>query len=511
MSQIYTVGTLHPLCDATYTEGTVVNWDQNLNITGAYTMRLNIPGQGDVSLNLRGVDFGGNENDKVCVVGTNSLHVDAVNPEFKVNLNSSFILCFDRNINSGVLTTDWNKMISLNLQGGYIFQPNSNIFFSFNPGWEHIEMDSTYIYVATRGWRMLKYRTDMANNHDAFDNQYMIFSPSTPIDNIPTRRAAAIAKFRISDGAIMWMKQIEFLKNYPITVPPATPNGYAKGITSITLRPDALYASLTVGTSGDSSNLNEAQGYDYLKINPVNGYVSDQPGIINVTDMLSAPYPSNVGDYTIIDPTTYELYTTYSATGRGAYSQENIILRTPGLEDQISDQWGINPTSTKWRTSFSSFSSSVIGTSNSVCNSTLNQTYYFDGSGSVPAVNDTVYYSSSPPPSTSYLPAGYYRISTANRYIIVGSNGNVNSINICVLTQVTDGSAVTTGQPFEACFDSVNISYWHDGFSALPIVGDTCYTSLAGTTVLASGWRRRDSSNRMLINISGSIDSIVTC
>ena len=57
MSQIYTVGTLHPLCDATYTEGTVVNWDQDLNLTGAYTMRLNIPGQGDVSLNLRGVDF----------------------------------------------------------------------------------------------------------------------------------------------------------------------------------------------------------------------------------------------------------------------------------------------------------------------------------------------------------------------------------------------------------------------------------------------------------------------
>jgi len=508
MSQIYTVGTLHPFCDATYTEGTVVNWDQDLNLTGAYNMRLNIPGQGDVSLNLRGVDFGGNENDKVCVVGANSLHVDAVNPEFKVYLNSSFILCFDRNINSGLLTTDWNKMISLNVQNGY-----DSYVWGFNPGWEHIEMDSTYIYVATRGWRMRKSTTDLSYAPwDVFDNQYMIFSPPTNPDYYPARRAAAIAKFRISDGAIMWMKQIEFLKNYPIAPPPpsGTPNGYAKGITSITLRPDALYASLTVGTSGDSSNLNYEQGYDYLKINPVNGYVSDQPGIIDVTDMLSAPYPSNVGDYTIIDPTTYELYTTYSTTGRVAYNQENIILRTPGLEDQISDQWGINPTSTKWSTSFSSFSSSVIGTSNSVCNSTLNQTYYFDGSGSVPAVNDTVYYSSSPPPSTSYLPAGYYRIS-ANWYIIVGSNGNVNSIHICVLTQVTDGSAVTTGHPFEACFDSVNISYWHDGFSALPIVGDTCYTSLAGTTVLASGWRRRDSSNRMLINISGSIDSIVAC
>ena len=79
------------------------------------------------------------------------------------------------------------------------------------------------------------------------------------------------------------------------------------------------------------------------------------------------------------------------------------------------------------------------------------------------------------------------------------------------LTEVTTGSAVTSGQPFEPCFDTTDVAYWHDGSAALPTTGDTCYTSSAGTTILGAGWRRQSSNSRMLINISGSVDSTQSC
>jgi len=79
------------------------------------------------------------------------------------------------------------------------------------------------------------------------------------------------------------------------------------------------------------------------------------------------------------------------------------------------------------------------------------------------------------------------------------------------LKEVTDGSAATSGQPFEACFIATDLAYWHDGAGTLPAVNDKCYTSSAGTTILGAGWRRRNSSSRMLINISGGVDVVTTC
>jgi len=59
----------------------------------------------------------------------------------------SFILCFNREFVSGVETLSfaWNKIITLNLWN------TGSTSASENPGWEHVQMDDTYIYAATRG------------------------------------------------------------------------------------------------------------------------------------------------------------------------------------------------------------------------------------------------------------------------------------------------------------------------------------------------------------------------
>ena len=112
MSTVYTVGTIIPFANAGRTEGTIVCWDYDLAMSGRYTVRLNYSTGAEAawSINLRGIDFGGStfDPDRMCVVGCNTLGNND-------SLDSSFILCFDRNTSTGVLTTRWNKIIGLNL------------------------------------------------------------------------------------------------------------------------------------------------------------------------------------------------------------------------------------------------------------------------------------------------------------------------------------------------------------------------------------------------------------
>ena len=80
------------------------------------------------------------------------------------------------------------------------------------------------------------------------------------------------------------------------------------------------------------------------------------------------------------------------------------------------------------------YASSTGGVFNDVCSGTpvTNQTYYHDGSSSLPVVNDVVYSTASG--ATDYLAAGYYYLggTSPNRiYIIVGANGVVSTVGNC--------------------------------------------------------------------------------
>ena len=101
-----------PTNTASHTEGTIVAWDYDLAMTGKYTMRLNSSTgpQGVWSINLRGIDFGGNsyDPDKVCVVGANTLGTNA-------NLNYSFMYKFLKCLTTikKLLTTSLNFVVSV--------------------------------------------------------------------------------------------------------------------------------------------------------------------------------------------------------------------------------------------------------------------------------------------------------------------------------------------------------------------------------------------------------------
>ena len=438
MSAVYTVGTIVPSANANHTLGTIVAWDYDLAMTGKYTMRLNSStgAQANWGMNLRGIDFGGTsyDPDKVCVVGANTLGQNA-------NLNYSFILCFDRNTSTGVLTTDWNKVIALNLWNNYTTNPGKN------PGWEHIQMDGTYIYVATRGSRMI------IGANTQSDNQYTKENPMY----------AAVAKFRISDGAIMWMKKFTF----------GTSGSFqnAKGITSLALRPDALYASISVPFYD--------AGYDYLKIDPSNGY---SIGVSGLSTSVTMPSSSNVGGYAVVAGTAYDLTTTYTS-GSSDVETISTTLDATDLNSTVSNQWHIEPTYVKYP--LNSFSSSVNSSSAAVCSATINQTYYFQGTGTDPATNDTVF--SNATYQTTVLSPGRYRITSAE-FLLVGDNGLVESVNNCsgnTLKPLNVGNP-STSTPCGQFSPGAN-NYFHNGSGTYPIVGSIIYTTNSTSNPLDGG------------------------
>jgi len=128
------------------------------------------------------------------------------------------------------------------------------------------------------------------------------------------------------------------------------------------------------------------------------------------------------------------------------------------------------------------YNSSANSTSGNVCSATINQTYYHNGSGSTPVANDIVYSNQTP----SFLPSGYYKISSS-QYIIVGSSGVVSSVNNCAtLTAflVGNGQSGTSGLCSQL---SSQATYYHDGSGTYPVVNDIVYTDSAGTSPLNGG------------------------
>ena len=128
------------------------------------------------------------------------------------------------------------------------------------------------------------------------------------------------------------------------------------------------------------------------------------------------------------------------------------------------------------------YNSSANSTSGNVCSATINQTYYHNGSGSTPVANDTVYSNQTP----SFLPSGYYKISSS-QYIIVGSSGNVTSVNNCVtLTAFLHGNP--SAFPADMCNQlSSQGTYYHDGSGTYPVTSDIVYVDSAGNTPLNGG------------------------
>tara|TARA_Y100000401_G_scaffold112294_1_gene111550 strand:- start:396 stop:860 length:465 start_codon:yes stop_codon:yes gene_type:complete len=80
-------------------------------------------------------------------------------------------------------------------------------------------------------------------------------------------------------------------------------------------------------------------------------------------------------------------------------------------------------------TSLTSFSSSSVqSAAKAVCNASLNQTYYHDGSSTLPVVNDNVYSNSS---GTTALSDGYYRFAANGAKFFYVEDEQVSSVANC--------------------------------------------------------------------------------
>jgi len=128
-----------------------------------------------------------------------------------------------------------------------------------------------------------------------------------------------------------------------------------------------------------------------------------------------------------------------------------------------------------------SFSSSTVQTSESnACSSTINQTYYHNGSSPGPGVGDTCYINQT---QTTVLAAGYYLTSSNGGIRITGTAGAVASSFTCTTLTARLTTQLAYPKPAFACGQTMNATRYFTGFS----VGDNVYTNSSGTTPLTNG------------------------
>tara|TARA_R110000765_G_scaffold408517_1_gene506308 strand:+ start:1047 stop:1961 length:915 start_codon:yes stop_codon:yes gene_type:complete len=201
---------------------------------------------------------------------------------------STLLVCYNQDSGGDLSSVKWWKTIELN------GLPNI---------WQFVVMDNDYMYVATQN----------QTNHLA------------PLDN-PARSTttgstaqAVIMSFAISDGSVAWAKRY---------ILGAT--GITKGFTSLKLAGNVLYASFSV------SNTNG--GLDYIKVDPSNGFVTNQTNIVTTSTMTSG---GSTNQYQIqtTDASGNNLEIVFNdSTANYLFTVTGTTLDSTNLSTAVSDQ-----------------------------------------------------------------------------------------------------------------------------------------------------------------------------
>lgn len=177
-------------------------------------------------------------------------------------------------------------------------------------------------------------------------------------------------------------------------------------------------------------------------------------------------------------------------------SPANVQLQLVGVCSGTAFQFkAICPTSLP---SFSS--SSVETTSGAACSATQDQTYYFVQNSSTTGSNPPVVDTNTIPQVGNFvfsndtgataLSDGFYKI-TSNTVAQV-ADGVVSAITSCgaSLTSYTSSQVGVFNAtcPVDGSVNTLDQTYYHDGSGTYPTAGDTCYSDVAGTTPLVSGY-----------------------
>tara|TARA_R110001606_G_scaffold324682_1_gene471436 strand:+ start:26 stop:1525 length:1500 start_codon:yes stop_codon:yes gene_type:complete len=219
----------------------------------------------------------------------------------------------------------------------------------------------------------------------------------------------------------------------------------------------------------------------------------------NVTVNGTARYPWRE----LSDQTGGTWNTTYDTTD----VEEDITVACAGdgvyVPYKFSAWYGYDQDCTTGLQTFNS--SQIKANTTSACSATINQTYYHNGSASAPAVGDDCYINQN---QTTALVQGYYLTSSGGGIYITGTAGTVNSIFTCTPTYTAFDSSTKYR---DACGETLDQIYYHDGSGFQPQIGDTCYTSSAGTTTLNFGQRAETSFSTYDVNSSGVVTSKSLC
>ncbi len=201
---------------------------------------------------------------------------------------STFLVCYNQDSGGDLGSVKWWKTILLN------GLPNI---------WQFVVMDSDYIYVATQ---------NLTTNNAPLNN---------PARSHTTGSAAVavIMKLAISDGSVQWAKRYT-LGTF----------GVSKGFTSLKLAGDVLYASFSIS--------NTTGGLDYIKVDPSNGFVTQQSSIVITATMTSG---TQSGQYQIetTDASGNNLAIVFNdSTADYSVTVANTTLDATSLSTTVSDQ-----------------------------------------------------------------------------------------------------------------------------------------------------------------------------
>ena len=157
------------------------------------------------------------------------------------------------------------------------------------------------------------------------------------------------------------------------------------------------------------------------------------------------------------------------------------------------------------------FNTSMVSpTQGGACASTINQTYYHNGTGTLPAVGDECYANQN---LTTVLDAGYYITSTVSAgtgFRITGTAGTVASLFLSCYNSFSSSTRQTTVA--SVCSASLNQTYYHTGSAPGPTVGDTCYSTISGAILLQGYYLSQLTSTYIYIGgTNGVVTSVATC
>ena len=222
----------------------------------------------------------------------------------------------------------------------------------------------------------------------------------------------------------------------------------------------------------------------------------------NVTVNGTARYPwRELADQTggtwdtTYDTTDVEADITVACNGDGVYAPY-----------KFSAWYGYDQDCTTGITPFSS--AQVNPVEAGACQATINQTYYHNGSASLPVVGDECYANQN---QTTVLAAGYYLLVSGSGgggiRITSTTTGTVASTFTCVSL-----TAFLSSTEFrDACGETRGNTYYHDGSNVYPIAGDVVYTDSAGTTTLGYGQRADTPFGVYNVDTSGVVTSKSLC